>query len=159
MFILRRRLLPLGPTLHDGDHHRRVHRPHLHHHLWFYYRLQRQKQVLGVSDRSDSSALCAVKVCALVLVVLVIMCLFFPSRKFSAVKNQQESLSTSGPAAGHRPSERQAERTDVTVSIMSQNRLLDSKVTTCFLRRGKDNDFVLFRTMSVIDSLFQYLLV
>lgn len=43
--VLRRRLLPLGPELHDGDHHRRVHRPHLHHHLWLHHRLQRQKQV------------------------------------------------------------------------------------------------------------------
>lgn len=40
-----RRLLPPGPELDDGDHHRSVHRPHLHPHLCFYYRLQRQKQV------------------------------------------------------------------------------------------------------------------
>lgn len=141
--ILRRRLLPLGPELHDGDHHRRVHRPPLHHHLWFYHRLQRQKQVLGASDRSGRRALPALNV------VLVSTCLFFfHSRKFSAVKNQQESLSTSGAAAGHRPPERQAERTEVTAA-MSPNHL-DTKVT--LVSSVGEKTAIVFRTMSIIDS-------
>lgn len=43
-------LLQLGPKLNDRDHHWSVHRPHLHHHLCFYYCLQRQKQVTRLSD-------------------------------------------------------------------------------------------------------------
>lgn len=55
-------------------------------------------------------------------------CHCFPSRKFSAVKTQRESLSTSAAAAGQLGSERQTEVADVTVPMMGQNHFVDTKV-------------------------------
>lgn len=59
--------------------------------------------------------------------VVVTSCLF-PSRKFSAIKTQRESVNTPPSATGHLSSERQAEDADVTMPMMSQNHFIDSKV-------------------------------
>lgn len=129
-------LLPPGPKLNDRDHHRSVHRPHLHHHLCFYYCLQRQKQVTRVSNCTDNSADCLYNVYShRFLAKALPWCLcnfvrFLPSRKPSAVKTQGESVSTSGSTAGHIPPENTAENTDVTVPTMNQNHFLDTKVST-----------------------------
>lgn len=51
-------LLPPGPEVNDRDHCGSLHRSHLHHHLRFHHRLQRQKQVLHLSEHSDGRAHC-----------------------------------------------------------------------------------------------------
>eukprot|EP00066_Takifugu_rubripes_P005782 XP_003970092.1 PREDICTED: protogenin [Takifugu rubripes] len=76
----------------------------------------------------DQSSMTGITIGVCIALICIIICGFIivcrgKNRKFSAVKNQQEGLNTSGPAAGLRPSERQAESTDVTVSVMSPNHL------------------------------------
>ncbi|TNM91139.1 hypothetical protein fugu_003428 [Takifugu bimaculatus] len=76
----------------------------------------------------DQNSMTGITIGVCIALICIIICGFIivcrgKNRKFSAVKNQQEGLSTSGPAAGLRPSERQAESTDVTVSVMSPNHL------------------------------------
>ncbi|KAK2920223.1 protogenin A [Channa argus] len=80
----------------------------------------------------DQKSMTGITVGVCIALICILICAFIivyrgRNRTFSAVKTYRDGVNTSASAAEHLDSEGQAETTDVTVPMMSQNNFLDAK--------------------------------